>query len=215
MGMNYKVYGYVRINSTDKNRDEKVNTILNWASNNYEHIELYKDELGMKHHSQMLEDILNKLQSGDVFVITDLIQLGRFWSYVENIYMQLIKKKVVIIVIDCPTLLANYGEMTTNIKTRDMLNNLMLDNIRCYIKKEHKRRNKRVVEDKRVRKQIGINYKNKLSPLKINKIRTLSLAGMTKSKIAEIVGVSMTTVFDVLRKYRLQNESIENEDTEI
>lgn len=101
--MTNKIYGYIRVSSTDQNEDRQI-VALSQAGVPAKNI--YMDKLSGKDFERPeYKKMVKKLKSGDLLYVLSIDRLGRNYEEIQNQWRILTKEKGIdIVVIDMPLL---------------------------------------------------------------------------------------------------------------
>jgi len=98
-----KIYGYVRVSSTDQNEDRQISS-MNEQKIPSAHIFVDKQS-GKDFNRPQYKALTEKLKEGDLLYIKSIDRLGRNYEEIQNQWRILTKeKKIDIVVIDMPLL---------------------------------------------------------------------------------------------------------------
>ena len=107
--MENKIYGYVRVSSTDQNEDRQMMALnkVNVPEKN-----IYMDKLSGKDFNRPhYKKLVRKLKPGDLLYILSIDRLGRNYEEIQNQWRILTKEKGIdIVVIDMPLLDTRQGK---------------------------------------------------------------------------------------------------------
>ncbi len=104
-----RVYGYVRISSTDQNEDRQLDAM---ASRAVPRKHIYIDKVsGKDFHREQYQKMVKQLRSGDLLFIMSIDRLGRNYEEVQNQWRILTKEiGIDICVLDMPLLDTRNGK---------------------------------------------------------------------------------------------------------
>jgi len=112
------IIGYIRVSTEQQSTENQKHKILEYAQNNKiiidEFIEL---EISSKksQKERLLDDVFNKLKSGDIFICTELSRLGRNMLEILNLIEKFNKIGIKLIFTNQPELSTNQNEALSSL----------------------------------------------------------------------------------------------------
>ena len=109
VGINMKIYGYIRVSSTDQNEDRQL---IAMDEANIPHSRIYIDKQSGKSFSRpSYTALVNRLKKGDLLYVKSIDRLGRNYDEIREQWRVLTKeKRIDIVVIDMPLLDTRNGK---------------------------------------------------------------------------------------------------------
>ena len=173
-----KVYGYVRVSSTDQHEDRQL---IAMAERGIPQSRLYMDKQSGKDFDRpRYRELMKKLRPGDQLCITSIDRLGRNYEEIQEQWRILTReKKVDILVFDMPLLDTR--------RDKDLIGTLIADIVLQVLsfvaQKERENIRQRQAEGIAAAKARGVRFGRKPAPLPDNfeKVRRLWQAGKISS----------------------------------
>ena len=173
-----KVYGYVRVSSTDQHEDRQL---IAMAERGIPQCRLYMDKQSGKDFDRpRYRALMKKLRSGDQLCITSIDRLGRNYEEIQEQWRILTREKGVdILVFDMPLLDTR--------RDKDLVGTLIADIVLQVLsfvaQKERENIRQRQAEGIAAAKARGVRFGRKPAPLPDNfeKVRRLWQAGKISS----------------------------------
>lgn len=158
-----KIYGYVRVSSTDQNEDRQL---LAMADRYVPQVNIYIDKQSGKNFNRpMYKKLVKKLKKNDLLYIKSIDRLGRNYEEILTQWRILTKeKKVDIVVIDMPLLDTRNGKDLMGTFIAD----LVLQLLSFISENERKTIRQRQREGIEAAKQRGVKFGRPEKPLPEN-----------------------------------------------
>ena len=158
-----KIYGYVRVSSTDQNEDRQL---LAMADRYVPQVNIYIDKQSGKNFNRpMYKKLVKKLKKNDLLYIKSIDRLGRNYEEILTQWRILTKeKKVDIVVIDMPLLDTRNGKDLMGTFIAD----LVLQLLSFISENERKTIRQRQREGSEAAKQRGVKFGRPEKPLPEN-----------------------------------------------
>lgn len=199
------VIGYIRVSTEMQDVKNQKHEILDYANRNHIHIDDWMEYEISSRKSKVergIDKLLEKLQSGDTLIVSELSRIGRSTSEVIDIVNALINNEVKFIAI----------KQNLNITDKmDMGNKVMVTMFSLFAELERDLISQRTKQALAVRKAQGIRLGKPPGVLQASKldasretiINLLSL-GISKSAIAKIVKTSRVNLFNYIKSRKLE-----------
>ena len=193
------IYGYCRVSTAHQNEENQHFVIENFEKNNNMTIDIWIEEKissSKKLQDRKLGKLLNKLQSGDILITTEISRLGRSLLEVMGILQTCLEKNCQIW-----TLKENF-RLGSDIQSKvlafafglsaELSKSLLQERVRESLARLK-------ANGKKLGRPIGA--KSKFLKLSKNKkrIQILINQGISKNEIARIMNVNKTTLYNYLR----------------
>lgn len=193
------IYGYCRVSTAHQNEENQHFVIENFAKQNNINIDVWIEEKissSKKLQDRKLGQILNKLQSGDILITTEISRLGRSLLEVMGILQNCLEKNCQIW-----TLKENF-RLGSDIQSKvlafafglsaELSKSLLQERVRESLARLK-------ANGKKLGRPIGAKSKQlKLSKNK-KRINSLVNKGISKNEIARIMCVNKSTLYNYMR----------------
>ena len=197
-----KIYGYVRVSSTDQNEDRQMIALhkQNIAEKN-----IYIDKLSGKDFNRpAYKKLIKELKSGDLLYILSIDRLGRNYEEIQNQWRVLTKEiGVDLCVIDMPLLDTRQGKDLMGTFIAD----LVLQILSFVAQNERENIRKRQLQGIAAAKAKGVRFgrpEKGLPPEFISLIREWEEKKIDLNTILEMCKISESTFYRRLREYRIK-----------
>lgn len=154
--MNNKVFGYVRVSTTEQNTGRQLEAIKDYCNNNNVHIDMNRDifedkQSGKDMNRPQYKALKQCLRNGDTLIIKELDRLGRNMEQIKEEWQELTKEGINLIVIDTPIL------NTTNKSglEKTLISNIVFELLAYMAEKERMKTRQRQAEGIAVAKAQG------------------------------------------------------------
>lgn len=199
-----KIYGYVRVSSTDQNEDRQM---LALKKQNIADKNIYIDKLSGKDFNRpAYKKLIKKLKSGDLLYILSIDRLGRNYEEIQNQWRVLTKEiGADICVIDMPLLDTRQGKDLMGTFIAD----LVLQILSFVAQNERENIRKRQLQGIAAAKAKGVRFgrPEKDIPVEfISLIREWEKKKITLAEILNMCQISESTFYRRLREYRIKNK---------
>lgn len=199
-----KIYGYVRVSSTDQNEDRQM---LALKKQNIADKNIYIDKLSGKDFNRpAYKKLIKKLKSGDLLYILSIDRLGRNYEEIQNQWRVLTKEiGADICVIDMPLLDTRQGKDLMGTFIAD----LVLQILSFVAQNERENIRKRQLQGIAAAKAKGVRFgrPEKDIPVEfISLIREWEKKKITLAEILNMCQISESTFYRRLREYRIKQE---------
>lgn len=199
-----KIYGYVRVSSTDQNEDRQM---LALKKQNIADKNIYIDKLsGIDFNRPAYKKLIKKLKSGDLLYILSIDRLGRNYEEIQNQWRVLTKEiGADICVIDMPLLDTRQGKDLMGTFIAD----LVLQILSFVAQNERENIRKRQLQGIAAAKAKGVRFgrPEKDIPVEfISLIREWEKKKITLAEILNMCQISESTFYRRLREYRIKQE---------
>ena len=196
-----KIYGYVRVSSTDQNEDRQM---LALRRQNIAEKNIYVDKLSGKDFNRpAYKKLLQKLRAGDLLYILSIDRLGRNYEEIQNQWRLLTKDiGADICVIDMPLLDTRNGKDLMGTFIAD----LVLQILSFVAQNERENIRKRQAQGIAVAKAKGIKFGRPEIALPENfgeLVHEWEKKRLPLSEVLEVCKMSEATFYRKLREYRL------------
>ena len=194
--------GYIRVSTKEQKLDRQVELMREAGVE-----QLFEEKVSGKNIKDrpVFLDMMNYVRQGDTVVVTSLDRLGRNYADIKESVEHLRKEKVQLEVLDAPFLTFETGNHTLNIAMSDMFLSLLSYIAENEREKILERQRQGIMEAKKkgVYKGRPATYaegtSNPQGKLVYEKIIQDAQAGVPKAKIARDLGISRSTVYNVLK----------------
>lgn len=199
-----KIYGYVRVSSTDQNEDRQM---LALKKQNIADKNIYIDKLSGKDFNRpAYKKLIKKLKSGDLLYILSIDRLGRNYEEIQNQWRVLTKEiGADICVIDMPLLDTRQGKDLMGTFIAD----LVLQILSFVAQNERENIRKRQLQGIAAAKAKGVRFgrlEKDIPPEFISLIREWEKKKITLAEILNMCQISESTFYRRLREYRIKNK---------
>lgn len=199
-----KIYGYVRVSSTDQNEDRQM---LALKKQNIADKNIYIDKLSGKDFNRpAYKKLIKKLKSGDLLYILSIDRLGRNYEEIQNQWRVLTKEiGADICVIDMPLLDTRQGKDLMGTFIAD----LVLQILSFVAQNERENIRKRQLQGIAAAKAKGVRFgrpEKDVPPEFISLIREWEKKKITLAEILNMCQISESTFYRRLREYRIKNK---------
>ena len=197
-----KIYGYVRVSSTDQNEDRQM---LALHKQNIAEKNIYIDKLSGKDFNRpAYKKLIKELKSGDLLYILSIDRLGRNYEEIQNQWRVLTKEiGVDLCVIDMPLLDTRQGKDLMGTFIAD----LVLQILSFVAQNERENIRKRQLQGIAAAKAKGVRFgrpEKGLPPEFISLIREWEEKKIDLNTILEMCKISESTFYRRLREYRIE-----------
>lgn len=199
-----KIYGYVRVSSTDQNEDRQM---LALKKQNIADKNIYIDKLSGKDFNRpAYKKLIKKLKSRDLLYILSIDRLGRNYEEIQNQWRVLTKEiGADICVIDMPLLDTRQGKDLMGTFIAD----LVLQILSFVAQSERENIRKRQLQGIAAAKAKGVRFgrpEKDIPPEFISLIREWEKKKITLAEILNMCQISESTFYRRLREYRIKQE---------
>ena len=199
-----KIYGYVRVSSTDQNEDRQM---LALRRQNIAEKNIYVDKLSGKDFNRpAYKKLLQKLRAGDLLYILSIDRLGRNYEEIQNQWRLLTKDiGADICVIDMPCLDTRQGKDLMGTFIAD----LVLQILSFVAQNERENIRKRQQQGIVAAKAKGVRFGRPEKDLPddfVSLIKQWERKRIPLKKILEKCEMSEATFYRRLREYRIKKE---------
>ncbi len=199
-----KVYGYVRVSSTDQNEDRQMIAL---KEKGLQEKWIYMDkQSGKDFNRPKYQKMLKKLQGGDLLYILSIDRLGRNYNEILEQWRILTKEiGVDVCVVDMPLLDTRNGKDLMGTFIAD----LVLQILSFVAENERENIKKRQAQGIAAAKAKGVKFGRPecAMPADFEKIiKEWKKGHITTVKAAEISGMSKATFYRKIREYSLINK---------
>lgn len=199
-----KIYGYVRVSSTDQNEDRQI---LALGRQNIAEKNIYIDKLSGKDFNRpAYQKLIKKLKSGDLLYILSIDRLGRNYEEIQNQWRVLTKEiGADICVIDMPLLDTRQGKDLMGTFIAD----LVLQILSFVAQSERENIRKRQLQGIAAAKAKGVRFgrpEKEIPSEFISLIRKWEQKKITLAEILNRCQISESTFYRRLRKVRIKNK---------
>ena len=197
-----KIYGYVRVSSTDQNEDRQM---LALQKQNIAEKNIYVDKISGKDFNRpSYKNLIRKLQAGDLLYILSIDRLGRNYEEIQNQWRVLTKEiGADLCVIDMPLLDTRQGKDLMGTFIAD----LVLQILSFVAQNERENIRKRQLQGIAAAKAKGVRFgrpEKGLPPEFISIIREWEEKKIDLNTILEMCKISESTFYRRLREYRIE-----------
>ena len=197
-----KIYGYVRVSSTDQNEDRQM---LALRKQNIAEKNIYIDKLSGKDFNRpSYKRLIRKLQAGDLLYILSIDRLGRNYEEIQNQWRVLTKEiGADICVIDMPLLDTRQGKDLMGTFIAD----LVLQILSFVAQNERENIRKRQLQGIAAAKARGVRFgrpEKGLPPEFVSCVREWKKKKITLAEVLEQCKISESTFYRRLREYRIK-----------
>ncbi len=199
-----KIYGYVRVSSTDQNEDRQM---LALHKQNIAEKNIYIDKLSGKDFNRpAYKKLIKELKSGDLLYILSIDRLGRNYEEIQNQWRVLTKEiGADLCVIDMPLLDTRQGKDLMGTFIAD----LVLQILSFVAQNERENIRKRQLQGIAAAKAKGVRFgrpEKGLPPEFISLIREWEEKKIDLNTILEMCKISESTFYRRLREHRIKQE---------
>lgn len=197
-----KIYGYVRVSSTDQNEDRQM---LALQKQNIAEKNIYVDKISGKDFNRpSYKNLIRKLQAGDLLYILSIDRLGRNYEEIQNQWRVLTKEiGADLCVIDMPLLDTRQGKDLMGTFIAD----LVLQILSFVAQNERENIRKRQLQGIAAAKAKGVRFgrpEKGLPPEFISIIREWEEKKIDLNTILAMCKISESTFYRRLREYRIE-----------
>ena len=199
-----KIYGYVRVSSTDQNEDRQI---LALGRQNIAEKNIYIDKLSGKDFNRpAFQKLIKKLKSGDLLYILSIDRLGRNYEEIQNQWRVLTKEiGADVCVIDMPLLDTRQGKDLMGTFIAD----LVLQILSFVAQSERENIRKRQMQGIAAAKAKGVHFgrpEKEIPPEFISLVKQWEKKKITLDEILKMCQISESTFYRRLREYRIKNK---------
>lgn len=199
-----KIYGYVRVSSTDQNEDRQM---LALQKQNIAEKNIYVDKIsGKEFNRPSYKNLIRKLQAGDLLYILSIDRLGRNYEEIQNQWRVLTKEiGADLCVIDMPLLDTRQGKDLMGTFIAD----LVLQILSFVAQNERENIRKRQLQGIAAAKAKGVRFgrpEKGLPPEFVWLVREWEEKKIDLNTILEMCKISESTFYRRLREYRIKQE---------
>ncbi len=197
-----KIYGYVRVSSTDQNEDRQM---LALHKQNIAEKNIYIDKLSGKDFNRpAYKKLIKELKSGDLLYILSIDRLGRNYEEIQNQWRVLTKEiGVDLCVIDMPLLDTRQGKDLMGTFIAD----LVLQILSFVAQNERENIRKRQLQGIAAAKAKGVRFgrpEKGLPPEFVWLVREWEEKKIDLNTILAMCKISESTFYRRLREYRIE-----------
>ena len=197
-----KIYGYVRVSSTDQNEDRQM---LALQKQNIAEKNIYVDKISGKDFNRpSYKNLIRKLQAGDLLYILSIDRLGRNYEEIQNQWRVLTKEiGADLCVIDMPLLDTRQGKDLMGTFIAD----LVLQILSFVAQSERENIRKRQLQGIAAAKAKGVRFgrpEKGLPPEFVWLVREWEEKKIDLNTILAMCKISESTFYRRLREYRIE-----------
>lgn len=200
-----KVYGYVRVSTSQQDADKQWSVVLNYANDVLKQpIEKIEDTASGKidWRSRSIGEIIEDGRAGDIIVVSEISRLARSTLGVLELLKVTSEKDIEVHIVQQNLVFKGQGDMTSKIMATML--GMVAEIEREFISQRTKNALAKLKEDgKKLGRPVGSGGKSKLDSRK-NEVYNLIKKGLSKTSIARYLEVSTATLYSFLR----QNEDL-------
>jgi len=205
-----KVTGYVRVSTARQDADNQRHEILEYANKNHLHVDDFIEvEISSRKDKKQrrIEELMEKLESGDTLIVSELSRLGRSTSEVIDIVNELIAKEIKFIAIKQGMSISGQHDMQSKVMVT--MFSLFAELERDIISERTKAAlAAKKAGGKKLGKPKGTIQESKLDPHQ-ERIREFLKHGVAKSAIARMLGTSRTNLVSYIKTRGLESPKAE------
>lgn len=199
-----KVYGYIRVSSTDQNEDRQRMAL---SEVGVEEKNIYMEKMSGKDFNRpQYKKLVRRMKSGDLLYILSIDRLGRNYAEIQNQWRVLTKEiGIDICVIDMPLL----DTRTCKDLMGTFIADLVLQILSFVAQSERENIKKRQAQGIAAAKAKGVHMGRPVKGVPDNFGELVKLREKKKISLEQILqecGMSEATFYRRLREYRLMNE---------
>ncbi len=199
-----KVYGYIRVSSTDQNEDRQRIAL---SEVGVEEKNIYMEKLSGKDFNRpQYKKLVRRMKSGDLLYILSIDRLGRNYAEIQNQWRVLTKEiGIDICVIDMPLL----DTRTCKDLMGTFIADLVLQILSFVAQSERENIKKRQAQGIAAAKAKGVHMGRPVKGVPDNFGKLVKLWEKKKISLEQVLqecGMSEATFYRRLREYRLMNE---------
>lgn len=199
-----KVYGYIRVSSTDQNEDRQRIAL---SEVGVEEKNIYVEKLSGKDFNRpQYKKLVRRMKSGDLLYILSIDRLGRNYAEIQNQWRVLTKEiGIDICVIDMPLL----DTRTCKDLMGTFIADLVLQILSFVAQSERENIKKRQAQGIAAAKAKGVHMGRPVKGVPDNFGKLVKLWEKKKISLEQVLqecGMSEATFYRRLREYRLMNE---------
>ena len=196
-----KIFGYVRVSSTDQNENRQMDAL---KEHNVELKNIYMDkQSGKDFERPQYKKLVRRMKNGDILYIMSIDRLGRNYAEIQNQWRILTKEKGVdICVIDMPLLDTRNGKDLMGTFIAD----IVLQILSFVAQSERESIRKRQAQGIAAAKARGVKFGRPEKPIPKDFPRFVHLWEKKEVPLSEILekcNMSEATFYRRLREYRL------------
>ncbi|MBO0951572.1 recombinase family protein [Fibrella forsythiae] len=178
------VFGYARVSTTDQNLDTQLDALKRAGCH-----EIFQDKItGVSTSRPALDRMLTKLRPGDTVMVARFIRLGRSRDHLITLMRDFVQQGI------------QFQALDLGVDSSTPAGKLVLDIFAALAEYDRESLNERTRVGRELAKAKG-TYMGRpagLDPVKLEKIKTAALAGLSITDIVKLTGISMSTV----KRYR-------------
>jgi len=201
-----KVTGYVRVSTVRQDADNQRHEILEYANKNHLHIDDFIEvEISSRRDKKQrrITELLEKLDSGDTLIVSELSRLGRSTSEVIDIVNELIAKEIKFVAIKQGLNISGQHDMQSKVMVT--MFSLFAELERDIISERTKAAlAAKKAGGKKLGKPKGTLQESKLDPHQ-ERIKEFLKHGVAKSAIARMLGTSRTNLVSYIKTRGLES----------
>ena len=199
-----KIYGYIRVSSTDQNEDRQRIAMSDFG---VDEKNIYMDKLSGKDFNRpQYKKMVRKLKSGDLLYILSIDRLGRNYAEIQNQWRTLTKDiGIDICVIDMPLL----DTRTCKDLMGTFIADLVLQILSFVAQSERENIKKRQAQRIAAAKAKGVHMGRPVKSLPDNftdLVKSWEKKKISLEQVLKECNMSEATFYRRLREYRLMNE---------
>ena len=199
-----KVYGYIRVSSTDQNEDRQRMAL---SEVGVEEKNIYMEKLSGKDFNRpQYKKLVRRMKSGDLLYILSIDRLGRNYAEIQNQWRVLTKEiGIDICVIDMPLL----DTRTCKDLMGTFIADLVLQILSFVAQSERENIKQRQAQGIAAAKAKGVHMGRPVKGVPNNFGELVKLREKKKISLEQVLqecGMSEATFYRRLREYRLMNE---------
>lgn len=200
-------FSYVRVSKTEQNLDRQIESVKKYRPD-MDDRNIFADKKSGKNVDREEYILLKRnMRPGDELVIHELDRLGRNKIAVKEELEWFKQNRIRVRILDVPTTLIDFQGQEWIF---DMINNILIEVMSSVAENERNNIIKRTKEGLEAARAKGKHLgRPKTNPQKINAAIEMHKAGKGVNEIAQLLGLSKTNVYTLVRAYDYQ-KNLEN-----
>ncbi len=199
-----KIYGYIRVSSTDQNEDRQLVALRNRG---VDEKNIYMDKQSGKNFDRpQYKKLRQKVRPGDLLYILSIDRLGRNYEEIQNQWRVLTKEKDIdICVIDMPLLDTRQGKDLMG----TFISDLVLQILSFVAQNERENIRKRQEQGIAAAKAKGVKFgrpEKKIPDDFANLVASWEKKKLPLSEVLKQCNMSKATFYRRLREYRIKRQ---------
>ena len=200
-----KVTGYVRVSTVRQDTDNQRHEILEYANKNHLHIDDFIEvEISSRRDKKQrrITELLERLEPGDILIVSELSRLGRSTSEVIDIVNELIAKEIKFVAIKQGLNISGQHNMQSKVMVT--MFSLFAELERDIISERTKAAlAAKKAGGKKLGKPKGTLQESKLDPHQ-ERIKEFLKHGVARSAIARMIGTSRNNLVNYIKTRGLE-----------